>query len=82
MQSPYKKAKVVEQYVHTHHQYHQEISNPLSVQVVGVTSGGGAGGAGGVQQLKLKEKLHVRKLELVDRPDHDVVRRVEVIVII
>ncbi|KAI8435661.1 hypothetical protein MSG28_003924 [Choristoneura fumiferana] len=33
MQSPYKKAKVVEQYVHTHHQYHQEISNPLSVQV-------------------------------------------------
>ncbi|XP_063372256.1 protein son of sevenless-like [Cydia amplana] len=38
--------------------------------IVGV-AGAGAGGAGGVQQLKLKEKLHVRKLELVDRPDSD-----------
>lgn len=27
--------------------------------------------AGGAQQLKLKEKLHIRKLELVDRPDTD-----------
>ncbi|CAH1286885.1 unnamed protein product [Chrysodeixis includens] len=33
-----------------------------------VAAGGGGGGA---QQLKLKEKLHIRKLELVDRPDTD-----------
>ncbi|XP_037300411.1 protein son of sevenless isoform X3 [Manduca sexta] len=39
--------------------------------LVGVNSGGGGGGSGGSQQLKLKEKLHVRKLELVDRPDTD-----------
>ncbi|XP_041971134.1 protein son of sevenless isoform X2 [Aricia agestis] len=30
-----------------------------------------AAGTGGAQQLKLKEKLHIRKLELVDRPDAD-----------
>ncbi|XP_049887076.1 protein son of sevenless [Pectinophora gossypiella] len=38
--------------------------------LVGVNSGN-LTGPGGAQQLKLKEKLHVRKLELVDRPDTD-----------
>ncbi|CAH0699620.1 unnamed protein product [Spodoptera exigua] len=36
-----------------------------------VNSGGSGGAGGGAQQLKLKEKLHIRKLELVDRPDTD-----------
>lgn len=40
---------------------------------VTVNSGGGAGGVGAVQ-LKLKEKLHIRKLEIVDRPDTDEAR--------
>ncbi|XP_063836470.1 protein son of sevenless [Ostrinia nubilalis] len=37
--------------------------------LVSVNSGGISTGAGGSQQLKLKEKLHIRKLELHDRPD-------------
>ncbi|XP_075988594.1 son of sevenless guanine nucleotide exchange factor isoform X2 [Anticarsia gemmatalis] len=41
---------------------------PTSLQV-GVTSSSGGSSSGGSQQLKLKEKLHVRKLELVDRQD-------------
>ncbi|CAD0206917.1 unnamed protein product [Chrysodeixis includens] len=36
-----------------------------------VSSSTAGGGGGGAQQLKLKEKLHIRKLELVDRPDTD-----------
>ncbi|KAL0809168.1 hypothetical protein ABMA28_011400, partial [Loxostege sticticalis] len=36
---------------------------------VSVNSGGIMAGAGGSQQLKLKEKLHIRKLELHDRQD-------------
>lgn len=36
-----------------------------------VNSSGLTAGSSGGQQLKLKEKLHVRKLELVDRPDTD-----------
>ncbi|KAJ0182910.1 hypothetical protein K1T71_000886 [Dendrolimus kikuchii] len=36
---------------------------------VGVNSVAGGGGSGGVQQFKLKEKLHTRKMELLDRAD-------------
>ncbi|XP_068621883.1 protein son of sevenless [Battus philenor] len=39
--------------------------------LVAVNSSGLSAGGSGVQQLKLKEKLHVRKLELVDRSDTD-----------
>ncbi|XP_013143597.1 PREDICTED: protein son of sevenless [Papilio polytes] len=38
----------------------------VAVNSSSITVGGSSG-----QQLKLKEKLHVRKLELVDRPDTD-----------
>lgn len=44
-----------------------------ATSLVTVNSGGGAGGVGAVQ-LKLKEKLHIRKLEIVDRPDTDEAR--------
>ncbi|XP_072948461.1 protein son of sevenless [Epargyreus clarus] len=37
--------------------------------LVAVNAASLTAGSSGVQQLKLKEKLHIRKLELVDRPD-------------
>lgn len=37
--------------------------------LVGVNSSTSVGGSGGVQQFKLKETLHVRKMEVVDRAD-------------
>ncbi|CAG4949140.1 unnamed protein product [Parnassius apollo] len=46
------------------------LCKPITSLVAVNSSGLTAGGSGG-QQLKLKEKLHVRKLELVDRPDTD-----------
>ncbi|CAH0761708.1 unnamed protein product [Diatraea saccharalis] len=47
------------------------LCKPVAGLVNAVNSGSLTTGVGGSQQLKLKEKLHIRKLELVDRPDTD-----------
>ncbi|XP_053622189.1 protein son of sevenless [Plodia interpunctella] len=46
------------------------LCKPVS-SLVGVNSGTLVPGGSAQHQLKLKEKLHVRKLELIDRPDTD-----------
>ncbi|RVE42951.1 hypothetical protein evm_012404 [Chilo suppressalis] len=45
------------------------LCKPVAGLVNAVNSSAVSGSGGGAPQLKLKEKLHVRKLELVDRPD-------------
>lgn len=45
------------------------ITSLVSMPTVSVNSSSSSSSSGASQQLKLKEKLHVRKLELMDKPD-------------